>query len=130
MKGMNKIVFLDDVLYALIEKGQKVRRGDIGDWWLLNMKEIREALDTVPIIDLKVMIRPQEDVPDTNAGNMETVPTDPREMASKFTSCSDCVHAEDSTEICMLRECVHTIGAPKDCFRKRPDVRRPDDGDD
>lgn len=127
---MNKIVFLDDVLYALIEKGQKVRRGEIGGWWTLNMKEIREALDTVPIIDLKVMIRPQEDsnkpelqdVTDTNVGDMDTVPTDPREMASKFFSCCDCIHADDSVEICLLRRCVHADDAVKDCYQRRTDA--------
>lgn len=130
VKEMNKIVFLDDVLYALIEKGQKVRRGDIGDWWLLNMKEIREALDTVPIIDLKVMIRPQEDSnkpelqdgTDTNVGDIDTVPTDPREMASKFFSCCDCIHADDSVEICLLRRCVHADDAVKDCYQRRTDA--------
>lgn len=127
---MNKIVFLDDVLDALIEKGQKVRRGEIGGWWTLNMKEIREALDTVPIIDLKVMIRPQEDsnkpelqdVTDTNVGDMDTVPTDPREMASKFFSCCDCIHADDSVEICLLRRCVHADDAVKDCYQRRTDA--------
>lgn len=126
---MNKIVFLDDVLDALIEKGQKVRRGEIGGWWTLNMKEIREALDTVPIIDLKVMIRPQEDsnkpelqdVTDTNVGDMDTVPTDPKEMASKFFSCCDCIHADDSVEICILRRCVHADDEVKDCYQRRPD---------
>lgn len=129
MTGMNKIVFLDDVLDALIEKGQKVRRGEIGGWWTLNMKEIREALDTVPIIDLKVMIRPQEDsnkqelqdVTDTNVGDMDTVPTDPKEMASKFFSCCDCIHADDSVEICILRRCVHADDEVKDCYQRRPD---------
>ena len=126
---MNKIVFLDDVMDALIEKGQKVRRGEIGGWWTLNMKEIREALDTVPIIDLKVMIRPQEDsnkpelqdVTDTNVGDMDTVPTDPREMASKFFSCCDCIHADDSVEICILRRCVHADDEVKDCYQRRTD---------
>lgn len=58
---MNKIVFLDDVLDALIKKGQESKRYKWGDVWELNGVEIREALDTVPIIDLKVMIKPQED---------------------------------------------------------------------
>lgn len=119
---MNKIVFLDDVIDALVEKGQKSKRYKWGDVWELNGVEIREALDTVPIIDLKVMIRPQEDVPDTNAGNMDTVPTDPREMASKFFSCCDCIHADDSVEICLLRRCVHADDAVKDCYQRRTDA--------
>lgn len=51
---MKKIVLLDDVLDALIEKGQASKRYSIGDFWELNAKEIREALDTVPEIDLKI----------------------------------------------------------------------------
>lgn len=105
---MNKIVFLDDVLDALIDKGQEVRRGEIGGWWTLNMKEIREALDTVPIIDLKVMIRPQEDYN--------------KPEASKFFSCCDCIHADDSVEICLLRRCVHADDAVKDCYQRRTDA--------
>ena len=115
---MNKIVFLDDVIDALVEKGQKSKRYKLGEKWELTGVEIREALDTVPIIDLKVMIRPQE----------ETAPTDPREMASEFTSCCDCVHVADSAEICILRGCVHAI-VQKECFRKRQDERRQRCGD-
>lgn len=51
---MNKIVFLDDVIDALVEKGQASKRYKLGDFWELNAKEIREALDTVPEIDLKI----------------------------------------------------------------------------
>lgn len=51
---MKKIVFMEDVLDALIEKGQASKRYSIGDFWELNAKEIREALDTVPEIDLKI----------------------------------------------------------------------------
>lgn len=109
---MNKIVFLDDVLDALIKKGQESKRYKWGDVWELNGVEIREALDKVPIIDLKVMIRPQED----------TVPTNPREMASKFFSCCDCIHADDSVEICLLRRCVHADDAVKDCYQRRTDA--------
>ena len=51
---MKKIVFMDDVLDALIDKGQASKRYKLGDFWELNAKEIREALDTVPEIDLKI----------------------------------------------------------------------------
>lgn len=127
---MNKIVFLDDVIDALVEKGQKSKHYKLGERWELNSVEIREALDTVPIIDLKVMIRPQEDsnrpelqdVTDTNVGDMDTVPTDPREMASKFFSCCDCIHADDSVEICILRRCVHADDEVKDCYQRRTDA--------
>lgn len=51
---MQKIVFMDDVLDALIDKGQASKRYKWGDFWELNAQEIREALDTVPEIDLKI----------------------------------------------------------------------------
>ena len=46
---MKKIVFMEDVLDALIERGKTAQNS-----WSLTMKEIREALDTVPEIDLKI----------------------------------------------------------------------------
>lgn len=46
---MKKIVFMDDVLDAVIERGKTAQNS-----WSLTMKEIREALDTVPEIDLKI----------------------------------------------------------------------------
>lgn len=51
---MKKIVFMDDVLDSLIDKGQASKRYKPGDFWELNAQEIREALDTVPEIDLKI----------------------------------------------------------------------------
>ena len=36
-----------------------------------------------------------------------------------FESCLDCVHADDSEEICTLRKCVHAIRYLYDCFEKR-----------
>ena len=51
---MKKIVFMDDVLDALIDKGQASKRYKPGDFWELNAKEIREALDTVPGFNLKI----------------------------------------------------------------------------
>lgn len=51
---MKKIVFMDDVLDALIRKGQASKRYHPGQFWELDAGEIREALDTVPEIDLKI----------------------------------------------------------------------------
>lgn len=49
---MKKIVFMDDVLDALIDQASKrYKQGGFGE---LNAQEIREALDTVPEIDLKI----------------------------------------------------------------------------
>ena len=36
-----------------------------------------------------------------------------------FESCSDCIHAEDSEEICILRKCVHAIKYLYDCYEKK-----------
>lgn len=38
---------------ALIEKGQASKRYKLGEFWELNGKEIREALDTVPVVKPK-----------------------------------------------------------------------------
>ena len=35
-----------------------------------------------------------------------------------FESCSDCIHADDSEEICILRKCVHAIKYLYDCYEK------------
>ena len=35
-----------------------------------------------------------------------------------FESCSDCIHADDSEEICTLRKCVHAIKYLYDCYEK------------
>lgn len=143
---MNKIVFLDDVIDALVEKGQEVRRGEIGGWWLLNAKEIREALDTVPIIDLKVTIRERElfgnseqlqdtekpkntkngfdtcmnerkthdrTTDDSMSGAAAAAHADP-----EFESCDDCIHADDSMDICLLRRCIHADKL-KECYQRK-----------
>lgn len=36
-----------------------------------------------------------------------------------FMSCSYCIHAEDSEEICALRKCVHIISELKECYIQR-----------
>lgn len=35
-----------------------------------------------------------------------------------FESCSDCIHADDLEEICILRKCVHAITYLYDCYEK------------
>ena len=35
-----------------------------------------------------------------------------------FESCSDCIHAGDSEEICILRKCIHVIKYLYDCYEK------------
>ena len=36
-----------------------------------------------------------------------------------FESCSKCVHAEDSSEICMLRQCIHAFSTLKECYKPK-----------
>lgn len=36
-----------------------------------------------------------------------------------FESCSECVHANDSGVICVLRLCVHAIGYLYECYEKK-----------
>lgn len=45
---MSDLVKRDDVLYALIEKGQKSKRYKLGENWELNLSEIKEAVESVP----------------------------------------------------------------------------------
>jgi len=39
-------------------------------------------------------------------------------VKASFVSCQNCIHADDSIEICKLRDCVHAI-QPKERFVKR-----------
>ncbi len=44
----NELIWKQDAILALLEKGQHSRRYKIGDIWELNFDEIREAMDTLP----------------------------------------------------------------------------------
>ena len=33
-----------------------------------------------------------------------------------FKCCTDCIHSDDSEEICVLRRCIHAIAELKDCY--------------
>lgn len=35
-----------------------------------------------------------------------------------FESCNDCIHSDDSVEICKLRECVHAVEV-KECYEPK-----------
>lgn len=35
-----------------------------------------------------------------------------------YESCDICIHADDSTDLCVLRQCVHAI-RPIECFHKK-----------
>ena len=48
MLTMSDLISRQDVIYALLEKGQQSRRYKLGDIWELNFDEIREALAMVP----------------------------------------------------------------------------------
>lgn len=38
-----------------------------------------------------------------------------------YESCLDCIHVDDSVEICTLRKCVHAIKYLYDCYEKSED---------
>ena len=33
-----------------------------------------------------------------------------------YESCADCVHSDDSEEICILRRCIHAVSRLKECY--------------
>lgn len=35
-----------------------------------------------------------------------------------YESCDQCIHADDDTNLCVLRQCVHAL-SPVECFRKK-----------
>lgn len=38
------------------------------------------------------------------------------EMDETFESCNDCVHCDDTEEICRLRRCVHAFYSLRECY--------------
>ena len=45
---MSDLIRREDAINALVEKGQSSKRYKIGDFWELNLSEIKEALDDIP----------------------------------------------------------------------------------
>lgn len=45
---MSDLIRRQDVIFALIEKGQKSKRYKFGESWELNLFEIKEAVESVP----------------------------------------------------------------------------------
>lgn len=33
-----------------------------------------------------------------------------------YESCADCIHSDDSEEICVLRRCIHAVSQLKECY--------------
>lgn len=50
---MDRFVNMQDVVDALVEKGQSSQRYGIGEDWELNLSEILEALQSVPDADVE-----------------------------------------------------------------------------
>ena len=42
-----------------------------------------------------------------------------------FESCQDCVHAYDSTEICILRRCIHAFSELIECYKPKKELKPP-----
>ena len=36
-----------------------------------------------------------------------------------FESCNNCIHADDTREICVLRLCIHAIGHLSECYEPK-----------
>lgn len=49
-----RLIDADMALEALIEKGQASKRYKIGEFWEINCQEIKEALNTVPSVQLEM----------------------------------------------------------------------------
>lgn len=39
----------------------------------------------------------------------------PKELPEDW-SCSNCIHSNDSYDICVLRKCIHAIQSLKECY--------------
>ena len=36
-----------------------------------------------------------------------------------FESCFECIHSDDSEDMCILRQCIHAVGAFKECYEPK-----------
>lgn len=52
---MLDLVSRGDVLDALVEKGQSSKRYKLGEFWELNLSEIKEALDELPSVETGII---------------------------------------------------------------------------
>lgn len=43
------------------------------------------------------------------------------ESNPSFESCFDCIHSDDSEEICILRRCIHAVSQLKECYVPKSD---------
>ena len=50
---MNDLIERQDAINALVEKGQLSKRYKLGEFWELNLSEIKEALDELPSVELE-----------------------------------------------------------------------------
>lgn len=48
---MSDLISREEAINALVEKGQSSKRYKIGDFWELNLSEIKEALDAIPFAE-------------------------------------------------------------------------------
>lgn len=46
--GMSDLIRREDAINALVEKGQSSKRYKLGEFWELNLLEIKEVLDALP----------------------------------------------------------------------------------
>jgi len=80
------------------------------DEGMLNMYDI--------VCDLKDVPSAQ---PSSSCSHEKDVQPGPEEP---FEKCSDCIHAHDSEDICVLRRCKHAIAETVECFEPKQHERK------
>lgn len=80
-------------------------------------KKLRDAIDVgrradVSTAELEAVLADVE--------NMPTLPgPELPESVKTFASCTSCIHATDSEDMCILRRCVHAIAEIKECYERK-----------
>lgn len=46
----------------------------------------------------------------------ESIAVRRNQYSDSYEGCSDCIHENDTIEICKMRECVHAFSMLKDCY--------------